>query len=205
MRRGRLWDRLEFGQRWRRRRRRRGRSARIWRWRSGRRAICARDNPVGLRRTPRARAGARGRCALLALLALRARARGAWFWRCRLIARGRIIWLRQRLWIARGRILWRILRRLFELLFSPQMRRRVRRKAPLIEFSAFRDDCTLRERVVKFPALVAFRIANKDAFLHVGRQPFVFVLLDVHIRSGARRPASVHATARRVSRLDTQR
>ena len=127
LRRGRLWDRLEFGQRWRRRRRRRGRSARIWRWRSGRRVVCARDNPVGLRRTPRARAGARGRCALLALLALRARARGAWFWRCRLIARGRIIWLRQRLWIARGRILWRILRRLFKLLFSSQMRRRVHR------------------------------------------------------------------------------
>ena len=59
------------------------------------------------------------------------------------------------------------------------------RKAPLIEFSAFRDNCTLRERVVKFPALVALRIANKDAFLHVRRQPFAFVLLDMHIRSAA--------------------
>ena len=54
------------------------------------------------------------------------RARGACVWRCGVVARRRIIWLRQRLWIARRHILWRILRRLW-LLFSPQMRRRVRR------------------------------------------------------------------------------
>ena len=59
------------------------------------------------------------------------------------------------------------------------------REKSLVELSAFRDHCTLGEWVVKFPALVAFRIANKDAFLHVRRQPLSFVLLDVHIRSAA--------------------
>ena len=51
-----------------------------------------------------------------------------------------------------GRILWRILRRLFELLFSPQMQRRVHRHIREIE-SVIEHECegrTFRVRLGKY-------------------------------------------------------
>ena len=59
------------------------------------------------------------------------------------------------------------------------------REKSLVELSAFRDHCTLGEWVVKFPALVALWVANKHAFLHVGREAISLVPLHMHIGSAA--------------------
>ena len=55
------------------------------------------------------------------------------------------------------------------------------RKIPLVEDGAFRDDSLLGGGVVELPALVAWRITDKNALLHVGAQRAALVLLHMHI------------------------
>ena len=54
-------------------------------------------------------------------------------------------------------------------------------EVPLVEFSPLRDDCLLSGWVVEAPALVAFGIAQEDAFLHMRSKALPLVLLHKHI------------------------
>ena len=55
------------------------------------------------------------------------------------------------------------------------------RKVPLVEDGAFRDDSLLGGGVVELSALVAWRITDEDALLHVRAQHTALVLLHMHI------------------------
>ena len=56
------------------------------------------------------------------------------------------------------------------------------RKVALVEDSAFRDDDLLGGGVVELPALVAIRVPDEDALLHVQAKRTTPVLLHMHIQ-----------------------
>jgi hypothetical protein len=63
------------------------------------------------------------------------------------------------------------------------LRSRSPREVPLVEISSLGDNGALSDWIIELPALVASRIANKEAFFVVRLERIALISLDMHIGS----------------------